>query len=727
MSIITIASIALGVLILIGFLLGIWRSWKKSLIRTCLLAVSFVGALILSSKIAELLMSKYVDGLVVSLFGQTIDFESIIGDIAGDLLGEGSALTNFATAILNIFIKLVAFLIVFVSLFIVTLIVYYIIVAIMAGRQRSRSIGKVRPKGWERIIGGFVGTIGSLVICLALFTPIFGIMNVCDKFLETDDKPSASAYTSSLIAGKFYTDNKQIGQVETYLEKYDNLRTDYKNSFAGFILTYTGMDALGKATFNNLSTVTHNGLRVNFTDECVNIGNIYNLYKENFVKNKFDLSNEDSVEAVQKIYNIAKNSEVMQSVMLDLVPKMATKWTTGEKFLGMEIPVTGDLKDIVIEMLGIFKTEEFSVIDKNINVSLDAVRVANKHEIISSVNSGAGILDVIDNGNFVEDEINTLAVSSEFRRALPNILTTTVKLAYKSVIDDPGTKLDQEFTQEKIAEIVWDKEAKNMQTIVTSMFKFFDTDDVIDSLADFGVVIDASRQSKILSKPVKILMTDYIDLKVAGLNSSVKNVILTAFENNWESETFSYENLFRTVQTTAKVAEDLENINFTDIPLDTLLKNDTDGKVSDTIKQAIDAGVFKDLVGDEDKAEVYEDLIISVLDNSNSTSLTVGTDLKAGQVVTNIINKSNAESSMFGEDKNAEAVTAVEDLTASSAIMEVLDAEADKVDGGQDSAIKDYINNMNEEDKTAFENAIIGMEDGDDKTTLAKLFGVTIA
>ncbi len=727
MSIITIASIALGFLILIGFLLGFWRSWKKSVIRTSLLVVSFLAALFLSPKIAETLVSKYVDGLVVSLFGQTIDIESIVGEIAGDLLTEGSALTTFATAILNILVKLIAFLIVFISFVIVTLIVYYIIVAIMAGRQRSRSVGKAIPRAWERLIGGFVGIVGSFVICLALFTPVFGIMNVCDKFLESNNKDTASAYNTSLIAGKFYTENKQIGQIEEYLEKYDNLRKEYKSSFAGIMLTYTGMDALGKATFNNLSTVTQNGMRVNFTDECVNMGNVYNIYKENFVKKRFDLANPDSVDAVQKMYSIVKNSEVMQSAFVELLPKMATKWTNGEKFLGMEIPVTGDMKEIVVEMLGVFKTNEFSVLDKNFNVALDAIRVANKHDVIKSVNGGVEILDVIDNGNFVEEEINTLAASSEYRRALPNILTTTVKLAYKSAIGEPGEKLNQEFTQEKIAEIVWESEAEISQTIVTNMFKFFDKKDAIDTLSDFGVVIDASRQSKILSKPVKTLMTDYINLKVTDLNASVKNVILTAFNDNWESETYSYENLFMTVQTTAKVAEDLENTKFTDIPLDKLLENDADGKVSDTVKQAIEAGVFKDLVGDEKKAGVYEDLIVGALDNQNNSPESTQQDLKAGQVVADIINKSNEETSMFGEDKNAEANTAVESLTSSGAVMGVLDAEANKVEQGQDSAVKDYIDGMNEADKEAFVNAINGMENGEDKTTLAKLFGLTIS
>ena len=722
MNVVTIASIALGVLILIGFLLGIWRSWKKSLIRLSLLIFSFVCAMLLSSKVSELLMDKYVDGLVISIFGQTIDIESIVGEVVGDLLTEGSALTIFATAVLNIFLRLIAFLILFASFMIVTLIIYFIIVAIMSGRQKSRSVGTLRTRGWERLIGGFVGVLGSLVVCLALFTPVFGIMNVCDKFLAQSNTENASAFTTSQICGKFYTESKEIGQVESYLQKYDKLRKEYKSSFAGFMLTYTGMDALGKTTFNKLSTVTYKGLTVNFTDECVNIGSVYNIYKKSFVENKFNLAEEESVDAIQKIYSIAKKSEVMKSVIVDIVPKMAGKWTNGEKFIGMELPVTGDAKELVVDLLSVFKSADFVVVDRNISVTLDAIRVANKYGVIRSINDGAEIVDVIDKGNFVEDEIKTLSVSSDMKRVLPNILTTTVKIAYKSVLEDPANKLDQEFSQEELAAIVWTDESRIAQTIVTNIFKLFDTEDVVESLDEFGVVIDSARESKILSKPVKILMTDYIDLKVTGLSDSVKTTILDAIEENWDSETYSYTSLFETVQTTAKVAENIGNMNFTDIPLDEMLETDADGKVKDTILQAVESGAIKDLVADEKKAEVYEDMITGILQKDDLNSENVKDDLKAGQVVADIINKSNDENSMFGEDKQTEADQAVEDITSSSAVMEILDAEAEK---GESSTVKEYIDNMNESDKTAFENAIKAMEESSERDTLAKLFGVT--
>ena len=92
-----------------------------------------------------------------------------------------------------------------------------------------------------------------------------------------------------------------------------------------------------------------------------------------------------------------------------------------------------DAKEIVVEILKVFDTKEFVVLDNNIYVLIDAIKVANSHEVIASINGGAEVLDVIDRDGFVKEEILTLSTTSEFKMALPNIMTTTIKIAYRSV------------------------------------------------------------------------------------------------------------------------------------------------------------------------------------------------------------------------------------------------------------------------------------------------------
>lgn len=733
MSVFSIVSLVLGVLLLVGFFIGFVRSWKKSLIRFALFVVSFLLAMVFSGSLSNLLMTKFVDGLILSIFGLTIDFEEIVGDIAGDLLGEGSAMTNFATALMNVVIKLLAFLVLFIVLMIITLIIYYIIVAVISSREKKKSIGKVKPKIWEKFIGGFIGIVSSLVICLALFTPVFGVMNVCDKFLENDNGASAYASEQSFVAGKFYTEDENIGKVETYLQKYEGLRTEYKKSFAGIMFTYTGVDALGKATFDNLSTVNKNGLKLNLTNECVNLINVYNIYKDNFLESKFDLSTNKSVEALQDIYNIAKKSEVLRSFIVDLVPKMASKWVNGEEFLGMEMPVTGDAKDIAIEILSVFNTDDFEIIDENINVLFDSIRIANNYDVISDINSGSEILDVIGKDEFVESEINNLSKTPEFKRALPRVLTVTIRIVYKQTIGEPvGESLEnltpKDLSQTEQASIVWNTESSKIQTIVGKLTNFIKTNDVLNNLTNFGVVIDNARTSKILSLPVKTLMYDYINNKITGLGEA-KSTILSAINDNWTSENYSYTSLFATVETTAKVAKDLESMELTDMKdaLSDVLNNPD---VKNTISSAIENGVLDELIGNDEKAGVYKDIITSVLESD--VTIDVEKELEAGQVIADIINKSSGSdgSSMF-EDGRAleEASQAVDALANSEAVMKVIEQENQKSD--EDSVVKGYIESMNESDKTAFETAIKGMTteteaDKNKQEALAELFGITL-
>ena len=264
------------------------------------------------------------------------------------------------------------------------------------------------------------------------------------------------------------------------------------------------------------------------------------------------------------------------------------------------------------------------------------------------------------------------------------------------------------------------------------MFKFFDTEDVIDCLSDFGVVIDSARQSKILSKPVKILMTDYIEIKVDGLGDSKQTILNSFSDENWANiNGYSYTDLFTTIEITAKIAKDKDSMQMIDMKdsIKNLIANDTDGEVKNTIKDAVNNGALNSLVKDDDKAEVYKDVLFEILDETDSSS--IDQDLQAGQVIVDIINTpESAEGSVldnYGDSSlstETKADIMVETLISSNTVMNVLTDEATKVDNSQESNVKNYIDDLSTEDKTAIIGSIEKMNDGDPrKETLSKLFG----
>ena len=93
-----------------------------------------------------------------------------------------------------------------------------------------------------------------------------------------------------------------------------------------------------------------------------------------------------------------------------------------------------------------------------------------------------------------------------------------------------------------------------------------------------------------------------------------------------------------------------------------------------------------------------------------------------------INNPKTSEGSMLdgyaGETEEQKAQVVVETLLSSDTVMNVLTDEADKVNGGQDSDIKDYIDNLSDSDKTAINGALAGYDSTNPKIqTLSKLFG----
>ena len=158
-----------------------------------------------------------------------------------------------------------------------------------------------------------------------------------------------------------------------------------------------------------------------------------------------------------------------------------------------------------------------------------------------------------------------------------------------------------------------------------------------------------------------------------------------------------------------------------------MIENDTNGEVKATIKDAINNGALDSLVGDTQKSGVYKDILFELIDETDSS--TIDQDLQAGQVVVDIINNpKTGETSMLdnysGDTDEEKAEVVIETLVASDTVMNVLTDEADKVDGGQNSDVKNYIDNLSDSDKTALNSALAQYDATNPKIqTLSKLFG----
>lgn len=737
MPVFRIVSIALVGLLLVSFLFGLLRGWKKSLVRVGIVVGCIILSILLTNLFSNLIIDKYVNGLVLSLFGFSVDFEAIAVEMIGDgsfisdLLAEGSTTNKLATALINVVINLLVFIVVFLILYILTLIIYSIVAIVINVRKKYDE--NTKPlKAWERFVGAGIGVFGMLLICMVLFTPIFGFMNVCNGFLKTDNKKTASAinYQSYMSAGLYNNSNNGLDKVESYIEEYANLKKAYDSSFAGIVFKYTGIDFIGRTTFDNLTTVKIQGLKFDFTSECVVIVKAYNKYKTTFRENEFDITNNDCVESVSELFAYTEESKVLESYVVEIVPNFSQKWSNGEKYFGVEFPIKGDFKDMSLKLINIFNTNSFYQINENVNVVFNIIKIANDNNVIKDIRNGVAIEEILSqNTNFVYDEIMAMTESARFKNELPKVMHSIVEIAYEKLVGDSEGKLTESSVDSN--DIVWHSEATLLQKISNNIFKvMYETKQngaaevLKNNLSEIGAAVDCARQSQVISEPFKKLIIDYVNSEKFNLSQTVKDYINDIIEEKWNDNEFSFEDSFNTLEETAKIAENINNADLTKVKEE--LKNlisDSDSK--EQLKQALQNGLIEELTGKNDtNTKILNELLTSFvsIDSNQNTKEEVEKAVASGNEIYGLVKALDSQDKTYefaGETESEQTTNAknmMETIAASDVVMNVANDES--------SEISKAIEELNI-DKTIVQNGIKDSNISDEKKDiLKKLFNI---
>lgn len=761
-NIITIFSTVMIVLIVLGFAIGMLRGWKKSLVRTGILLVAVIFALLITPALTSNFIKNHVDGFTVSIFSNEIDFEKIISDFSvelnlGDILADGSVTNELIISVINVVVNIALFLIVFIVIELVSLLVYGIVLLIIKIKTRHEE-KETTPKDGKfwglRVVGGLVGFVGSLIICFAVMTPVYGMINICDGFLEDSktkqtasaselETASASVIESRLCGSLYYTEDEKIGKVETYIEKYADLKKEYNSSFLGKFSNITGMSKLGGVAFERLTTVKNGKLTLNLTDEFVQIIKTYNLYKDVFVKTEFNLKNNDDIDKLVALYDEAVKSEVIKEYVVEIIPKLSDKWINGEKFIGISNPVqNSDWNDVVKSALVVFKVDNINRISNNLKALANALKVANNNDVINQINSGKKVEDILlENNKFIKEEIIVLTSTIELRENISIILNESFEVIYKEIIGEEKDFGENVLTNEQIAWLNqtngWTKEADNIQNSVTEIFKVYEitktdssSEALLDKLENIGASIDYARDSLLISKPYKIFVTDFIKYKT-NLKQDIKDELILNIETKWEDEDVKFAKVFKTIQKSAEVAKDISN-NSGNANLDNLsgtLKDIADddatkGIIADILKK----DMIDEMVGEDnqDTAGVLTDMLETFVTSDKVDSSTIDDDIVAGNQILNIVDnvKNNGGDLNLGEteaEKKQSADKIVADLSGSEGMMELITNSGSE----ESSALTNFTKNVSDDDKTTLAESIKDAKiSTEKKDALKALFGI---
>lgn len=700
------------------------RSWKKSLVRLGILIVDVLIALFTAPAIASAIIKKIAHGTTISIFNFNIDFSKIIEGFVGDsLTGDIAAaqeITNeLATALINVVVNLVLFFLMFIVLWLISLIIYGIVFAIIKHTGKKEGKEKKHENIGLRFVGGLIGAVSMCVICFALLVPVFGAMNVCNKFLDENSEDKAKAQViSPYLGGKlYYTENETIGQVETYIEKYSEYKEKYDKSIAGAFFNFTGISKLGGYSFSYLTNVSSGSLKLNVTDELVSIISTYNEYKKTFIENEFNIENNDSVDGLISIYDQATKSAIVNGYMVELLPTMAEKWSNGETFLGVKNPVGEEYAPVVNQLLKIFTVKNSNRINANIKVIFDVIKVANNNELLPVFRENRDLVEYL-NGNttLFKDLILTLSSTEELRNNLPVVLNELIKILYNSMVG--GENPIEDLTTEQIQNIDWNFEAQNMQNIINeliSLDKKISNEEgkmnYADVLGSTGKIIDLSRRAA-LESSLKSFIVGFINsdnLDFGEKTAEVKAELIKHINERWnyeENKTFSYETTFRAIGETAQIvsniADKAANVTMDDFA-DVLEVIASNPESKEVIKDIIAGDVVNNLVGTNETSAAIKDVMVEFIDNANTD--TIEKDVAAGQKIIDIVNASSNDKTIGLEGNEANEV--VEALTGSSTAIGILDKAA----SGESENVAKIIGDLDSNSKAAiaqsFENAEI--------------------
>ena len=136
-------------LVAVGFLLGFFRNWKKSLIRGCMILGSLIASIFLAPVVSSWLIDKFVVGTSFVGFGLSVDLENIVRDIVGDgefvtdLFSATATTTDLTIALINVLMNIIAFLLIFLVLYVLTLIIYWIMIPLPVKSKLILTVVKI--------------------------------------------------------------------------------------------------------------------------------------------------------------------------------------------------------------------------------------------------------------------------------------------------------------------------------------------------------------------------------------------------------------------------------------------------------------------------------------------------------------------------------------------------------------------------------------------------------
>ncbi|MBQ8468208.1 MAG: CvpA family protein [Clostridia bacterium] len=578
----TISLIIIGlflVVLLAGFLFGLWRGLNKSLVRMLLVIASAVAAFFLAPVI-----TKWIINLDISNFGINVGGVRIanLGELLRALLKDVPYIadlegTQAFDTIMQVIPQMIANVVMFVVLFylirLVTMIIYWIIAGIAFSKKKTEGKNKLR------LCGSLVGAVQGLLIFLVLLVPVAGTINILgevERIVTTTESSSSSTTAASigdsynvLLADEDPEDgeaaegqSEEDSKIVTALKKVNEIIDIYKNTWVGKFISGVKLDVVCDGVFTKLSTIEQNGEKYVLKEEMNSVAYLYTDVKDIRDLGGLDFEKSETLDVLQNLINHAYKSKLTSNIINELVPKAAEAWTTPDsedesgykRFLGIARPSIKGFDGVLEKLLEKFNTEEG--LQETLNSTVAMVK-----SLISTANKLSGDEIKTLNPEAIGDLLTELSEDPAVFELAKDVIVTQIDEISETIFPKPETEGDPDdnaayrnIVTEVVSQVLGhdyeedtNADIKNEITVVTTALDLADklTDSekevtqedvnaVVGALNDSTVLLDvlsATDDDEEQTSAITQEIQKQLDNQDTVTKEAIENMINTAINN----------------------------------------------------------------------------------------------------------------------------------------------------------------------------------------------------
>lgn len=341
-------TIFIGLFIVFGFIIGLIRGLKRSVVRLIWLIACIAVLLLTTTLITPAFMDMNISFLNLSYEGQSASTMKeytalVLSATTKTPVSELGSTLNFAIAIASMFINSFIFAIMFFLLKLVSLPIYAII---------NKILFHDRNKSKKHILGSIVGAVSGLLVAMTFLTPITGYVELYNDVKKTfSDNPE-------------YLDG---------LEDADEFIGLYQNDLGVKFINSIGLNKVQLFVFDTVSQANYSGTTFRLMKEKDDFLNVLpallKAEKDAEANGKYDLNS--LLPSLSSLFN----SEIMRAAFVEISPVIKSKIQNVD--LGSE-EYSAQVKDLIIDVIDKLPTLENTKIQETLQTLADTATEIQK-------------------------------------------------------------------------------------------------------------------------------------------------------------------------------------------------------------------------------------------------------------------------------------------------------------------------------------------------------------